>query len=138
MTIKNFKLIRFPEKNLTRGVLFCNDEYICDTLEDQVRDFNADGDLQDDGESKVYGETAIPYGEYKLIVTYSPRFKKDMVLICDVPEFTGVRMHWGRTEKQSKGCVLVGKRNGDTLDNIGMTDKMADLVKNNECYIKII
>ena len=138
-----FKLIRFPEKDLTKGHLFFNDKLLCDTLEDVVRDRNADGDLLDEDEGKVYGETAIPYGTYELVVTYSPKFKKSMTLLKDVPEFTGIRIHWGRTIKQSLGCILVGKKNGDTLDNIGMTDKITEIVsdltsKGKKVFIEII
>lgn len=115
-------------------------EVIFDTLEDRVRDINADGDLDDDGEGKVYGETAIPYGEYELEVTYSPKFKKDMVLLKDVPYFTGIRMHWGGTKDNTYGCILGGKkdRNGH-LANIGFTDTMVELVrKYDKATIKIV
>lgn len=44
----------------TIGKLYLNDVFICDTLEDVCRDINKDGDLDDKGETKVYGETAIP------------------------------------------------------------------------------
>lgn len=133
--MKNFKLIRFPQQTRTLGVLFCDNEYICDTLEDRVRDTTKSGHLTED---KVYGETAIPYGTYKMIVTYSPAFKKDMVLVCDVPSFEGIRLHWGATEHNSLGCILVGKKNGNKLDNIGMTDKLTELVRGEEAQIEII
>lgn len=125
-----FTLLRMPEPDQTPGVLFLHDKFICDTLEDIVRDRNADGDLNDEDEGKVYGETAIPYGTYELKATLSPRFKKDMVLICDVPHFEGIRIHWGRTIKQSEGCLLVGECDGaNTLRNIGMTDEITTIVK---------
>lgn len=118
-----------PELELTPGVLFFHDKHLCDTLEDIVRDRNADGDLNDEDEGKVYGETAIPYGTYELKATWSPRFKKNMVLICDVPHFEGIRIHWGATIKQSEGCLLVGQADEDRLINIGMTDKITTMVK---------
>jgi len=128
MEAKRFKLLRFPEPHLTKGVLFFENETICDTLEDIVRDRNADGDLDDQDEGKVYGETAIPYGTYELVVTYSPKFKRKMTLIKDVKHFKGIRIHWGRSIKQSLGCLLVGRANGDTLDNTYMTDKITNMV----------
>ena len=138
-----FKLIRFPERHLTKGELFHNNEHLCDTLEDPVRDFNADGDLEDYGEDKIYGETAIPYGTYEMVVTYSPKFKKRMTLLKDVPHFSGIRVHWGRSIKNSLGCPLVGKANGDTLENTGMTDIITNIVQEYmdsdiKCYIEII
>ena len=38
-------------------------EYICDAIEDTVRDTNHNG-LLDNDEKKIYGETAIPCGRY--------------------------------------------------------------------------
>jgi hypothetical protein len=53
----------FTDKS-TIGKLYINDVYECMVLEDVVRD------------SKIPGETAIPYGEYEVKITYSPRFKR--------------------------------------------------------------
>lgn len=124
-----FKLIRNPQSKRTKGVLFFNNKTLCDTLEDRVRDINADGDLLDKGEEKIYGETAVPYGTYELDVTYSPKFKREMTLVKNVPHFTGIRIHWGRTIKQSLGCILVGRSRGNTLDNTGMTNKITEIVR---------
>ena len=89
---------KFLGNKYTIGKLFINDEYICDTLEDVVRSENV----------KVYGETAIPYGIYKIVLTMSPRFKKILPLLLNVPHFEGVRIHTGNTEKDTEGCILVG------------------------------
>ena len=89
---------KFLGNKYTIGKLFVNDEYICDTLEDVVRSENA----------KVYGETAIPYGVYGIVLTMSPRFKKILPLLLNVPHFEGVRIHTGNTEKDTEGCILVG------------------------------
>lgn len=126
------KLIRYNlQPDYTEGELINinTNEEIFDILEDRVRDINADGDLDDDGEGKVYGETAIPYGTYELEVTYSSKFKRDMVLVKDVPNFSGIRMHWGRTAKQSLGCILGGEKYADgKLENTGFTQAMVDLL----------
>lgn len=89
---------KFLGNKYTIGKLFINDEYICDTLEDVVRSEGV----------KVYGETAIPYGIYEIVLTMSPRFKKVLPLLLDVPHFEGVRIHTGNTEKDTEGCILVG------------------------------
>lgn len=127
------KLIRLNlREDYTEGILIYLNENkeLFDTLEDRVRDINADGDLLDEGEGKVYAETAIPYGTYPIEVTYSPKFKMDMVLVKDVPHFTGIRLHWGATADQSAGCPLGGKKTSDgRLANTGYTKYMVELVK---------
>jgi len=79
----------------TIGRFSVNSKYFCDTLEDTTRDHNRDGDLDDPGEGKVYGETSIPYGTYNVVLTYSNRSKKVLPLLVDVPHFTGIRIHAG-------------------------------------------
>ena len=93
----------------TIGKLYLNGEYFCDTLEDKDRDLNKDGDLNDAGEGKVYGETAIPYGTYTVVLTMSARFKKVLPLIENVKHISGIRIHNGKSAPHSHVCVLVGK-----------------------------
>ena len=95
----------------TIGKLYVDGVYFCDTLEDKVRDYNKDGDLLDEDEQKVFGETAIPYGMYKVILNYSPRFKKILPRLLDVRHFEGILIHPGNTAKDTHGCILVGKNN---------------------------
>lgn len=97
----------------TEGRMSIDGHYECDTLEDKVRDLDRDGDLNEPGEKKVYGETAIPYGRYRLVVDWSPAFGKKMIHVLDVKEFTGIRFHAGLTVKHTKGCVLVGHKHAD-------------------------
>ena len=49
----------------------------------------------------------IPAGTYPLRLTYSPRFKKPMPLIDEVPDREGIRIHMGTKPEHSQGCVLV-------------------------------
>lgn len=79
----------FLGDSYTIGKLYINGEYFCDTLEDTVRD------LKSDGSGKVYGETAIPSGEYAMVLTRSPRFKRILPRLLDVPFFEGILMHAG-------------------------------------------
>ena len=93
----------------TIGSLFINGVFFCNVLEDVVRDLNKDGDLNDAGETKVWGESAIPYGTYTVILTYSNRFKKVLPLLENVKGFEGIRIHQGNTAADTNGCLLVGK-----------------------------
>lgn len=95
----------------TIGKLYVNGAYFCDTLEDTVRDYNKDGDLEDKGESKIYGETAVPYGTYKIILNLSPRFKRILPRLMGVKHFDGILIHPGNTAKDTHGCILVGVNN---------------------------
>lgn len=93
------KVVRtFKGSEYTIGKLYIDDNYFCDTLEDTVRP---------KGE-KIYGKTAIPTGKYKVKKTYSPRFKKQLPEILNVPNFAGVRIHSGNTAKDTEGCILLG------------------------------
>ena len=49
----------------------------------------------------------IPAGTYPLKKTWSPRFKKPMPEICEVPDRSGIRIHMGTKPEHSEGCVLV-------------------------------
>lgn len=90
---------RFTEE-YTTGQLYVDDQFFCFTLEDKVRK---------QGE-KVYGETAIPYGMYKVTLDLSPRFGPDTIFIHDVPGFEGIRIHSGNTSRDTLGCIIVGYR----------------------------
>lgn len=105
LTVKRVAL----KDTYTIGKLSIDGVYFCDTLEDKVRDLNKDGDLDDAGETKVYGETAIPYGTYKIVLSYSNRFERVLPEILGVKGFEGIRIHGGNTAKDTHGCLLVGK-----------------------------
>jgi hypothetical protein len=85
--------------NTSTGDLYADGVWQCFTLEDRVRPAGV----------KVKGETAIPEGVYRLIVTPSPRFKRRLPLLTDVPGFDGIRIHPGNSHKDTEGCILVGE-----------------------------
>ena len=48
----------------------------------------------------------IPEGTYPVERTWSPRFKKLLPLIQNVPDREGIRIHRGTLPEHSHGCVL--------------------------------
>ena len=58
----------------------------------------------------------IPAGTYHLVRTYSPRFKKQLPLLEDVPDREGIRIHRGSIPEHSKGCILVDMQGAALLD----------------------
>ena len=57
----------------------------------------------------------IPIGTYPLSVTFSPRFKRMLPLIGNVPGRSGIRFHRGTKPEHSKGCILVSAANEQEL-----------------------
>ena len=113
----------------TIGKLYIDNKYICDTVEDKVRDINKNGKF-DEGEKKVYGETAIPYGTYEVKWTYSPRFKRYMPELLNVPSFSGIRIHSGNTAADSLGCIIVGENKvvGKVINSRATVNKLYPII----------
>ena len=106
----NIQLKRIAKKETyTIGKLYIDGVYFCDTIEDKDRGLNQAMSINDIKKKKVYGETAIPTGTYKLVIDYSNRFKKSMAHILNVPGYEGIRIHTGNSAKDSLGCIIVGK-----------------------------
>ena len=101
------------------GKLYVDGVYFSDTLEDKDRNLFCGMGLEWIEEVKVYGETAIPYGRYKITLVKSPKYSKKqkfveltgvlMPYINNVPAWTGCLIHSGNTNKDTLGCILVGE-----------------------------
>ena len=96
----------------TLGILHADDEFQCYTLEDEARTI------------KVFGETRIPEGIYKIIVRtvggfhkrYTkkyPGMHKGMLWLQDVPNFKYILIHTGNRDDDTAGCILVGSNAND-------------------------
>lgn len=140
LTLKRLNLT----PNYTEGELYVNGVYFCKTLEDTNRDLNKNGQF-DNNEKKVYGETCIPYGKYKVILSYSPKFKRELPEILEVPDFQGIRIHRGNKISDTLGCVLCGEKvkNGYLSNSTPYEIKLVELFKqaksrNEESFIEII
>lgn len=133
----------------TIGKLYINGVYICDTIEDADRLYW--------GKSKIKGQTAIPCGRYEITQNvFSSRFgnRKFYKDLCEgflprllnVPQFDGVLIHCGNTDKDTDGCIIVGlnKVVGKVVDSQKtftklMKDYFLPAKKNNEqIFIKIV
>lgn len=109
------------EPEYTIGDLFINGEFFCNTLEDTYRDLSK--------EKKVPGKTAIPYGKYEVILNYSPRFKKELPRLLNVPHFDGILIHGGNTPEDTEGCILVGENaiKGKVINSTSYKKKLIDM-----------
>ena len=78
----------------------------------------------------------IPAGTYPLNRTWSPKFKKLLPIIENVPEREGIRIHRGTKPEHSEGCILVDAMAQSNLDI--MFNYIEKYYENEEVYIKII
>jgi hypothetical protein len=91
----------------TIGDLYVDDEWECYTLEDVER-----------LGPKLHSQTAIPTGLYRVALRQSPRFKRILPWILDVPQFDYILIHPGNDANDTAGCLLVGQTKGeDTIGN---------------------
>lgn len=90
----------------TIGKMYVDSVFFAYTLEDIDRHL-------EDGGKKILGETAIPRGTYKVTIDFSNRFQRQMMHVLNVPQFEGVRIHAGNTDKDTEGCILLGKVRSD-------------------------
>lgn len=91
----------YLKSDYTIGVLYVDSTRFCDTLEDRLRDLTK--------EVKVPGLTAIPAGVYEVVVNISPRFRRKLPRLLNVPGFDGILIHRGNTAEDTAGCILVGE-----------------------------
>ena len=117
-----YKLIRMPaDGKAVRGRLFLVTEIrfqevltpVCDTLE------NAD--------------FLIPALIYGVGVTMSPKFKRLLPVLRQVPGRSGIRFHRGTKPEHSKGCILVSPADEPTLT----ARFLAEQTDHEECRLEI-
>lgn len=114
------KIIRSEfQSDRTLGKLYIDDRLFCNTLEDTDRGLTRDTPRDVIKRTKIAKKTCIPYGRYRVILSYSTKLKRYLPLILDVPEYRGIRVHRGSGPEWSSGCPLVGLgRKGSKLTKI--------------------
>lgn len=115
------------EDTFTPGTLYIDGKFFCSTLEDLDRNLTQDMPLEEIRKRKVYGETAIPKGTYRVALdVVSPKFSKypfymevckgKLPRLMDVPGYEGVLIHVADGPKKDKlleGCIGIGERQVD-------------------------
>lgn len=116
----------------TLGSFYIDGEMSYFTCEDAVHDG-----------PKIPGKTAIPVGKYQVIIDSSPKFGRAMPLLLNVPNFEGVRIHWGNTADDTDGCILLGlqrTKNGVAMSRVAFDYFFAKLLaglKDGEVWLDV-
>lgn len=132
INLKQIQVILKVKRELTKdtytpGTLFIDDKIFCDTIEDLDRGLTQNMTIGEIQSKKVYGETAIPKGTYRVTTeVVSPKFSKypfymevcggRLPRLLDVPGYEGVLIHvadgW-KKDKLLQGCIGIGERQPD-------------------------
>ena len=92
-------VLRFDySKNHTKSIIFVNDQFFCFGMEPENK-FN----------NTIKGQRdLIPEGTYPIKLSKSPKFKRVLPEILDVPFNSGIRIHPGNYPSDTSGCLLLG------------------------------
>ncbi len=136
----------FKGSTYTIGKLYIDGVYECDVIEDVVREMPATCPNTPRGiactcKEKVYAETAIPAGTYRVTMEYSPRFKRKLPYLHNVQHFIGILIHSGNDQGHSAGCIIVGRNKvkGKVLESKATLDALLSRIGNEKSItIKIV
>lgn len=71
-------------------------------------------------------ESCIPAGRYT-VKWYSGTKYKNVWQVYGVPNRSAILIHWGNTERNTAGCILMGKYFAQFGDRRGVADSMATI-----------
>jgi hypothetical protein len=137
------KVVRYSaSKESTLALFLVNSKFAAYTLEDEKRSV------------KVWGETRIPAGRYKVELRkegshharYAQKFPdihKGMLHVTNVPNFEYILIHIGNTDDDTAGCLLVadsaiqnitqdGRLNNSTAAYKRIYPEIANAIENGE------
>ena len=124
---------------------YTKDKYICDTLEPACIEMKVDRTVEEVLANrdllKAIKPCAIPEGEYRVSMTYSPKYKTQLPLITGDSRFNslwqGIRIHAGNTAKDTQGCILVGQTKivGMVINSRLTLTKVKNLLRSNGCWL---
>ena len=100
-----------PQGNTITGRLVIDGRWFCNTLE------------------RVGYQ--IPALCYHIAVTHSPKFKRLLPIVQNVPQRSGIRFHVGKAPKHSTGCILVVADNPSRSREL-IRAEVVDVVVNNK------
>ena len=110
--------------------LLVDNVWFSNVVEDRDRGLHQTDTLQYIQSVKVKHETAIPYGTYQVVLSYSNRFKKYLPELIEVPGYVGIRMHPGNDETDTSGCLCPGIKSGKKVLQSKVTfDKLFSLIQ---------
>lgn len=123
----------YYNQNYTRGVMLVDNEFFGYTLEPQIKGSN----------ERSYLNRCISEGKYVAEYEYSPKFKQHLIELKNVPNHTEIKVHSGNFRRDTRGCILVGKRSdvGRVLDSriaVDMLNTLAKNAKNNNVKIEVV
>lgn len=108
----------WKKADYTIGRFFVNGTRFHESLEDPDRGLDSAMSLDQIKAAKVYGQTAIPVGTYKLILSVYPKYKDRswakkynglVPELIGVPGYSGVRIHPANNASEIEGCIAVGE-----------------------------
>lgn len=141
MEIKSYRDIK--SKNSTISKVFIDADFQCYFLEDVDRGLKDSMTSLEIMARKIFGKTAIPTGRYRVIISYSEKFKQYLPEIVGVKGYSGIRIHSGNTAIDTLGCPLAGssyEKDKVLLSRIAfrkLFDKMKAVEKTEEIWITI-
>jgi hypothetical protein len=129
---------KYKKELYTIGLMTIDGTWYCNTLEDKDRGLDQNLPLATNKSKKVYSQTAIPTGTYKVGIAYWSKYKINVPILYNVPAFTGILIHNGSDQNSTSGCILVGinKSKGKLSDGkkymVDLTNKIQDAIKRGE------